>query len=537
MARVRCENCGTEQDVVSATRATFCVICGDALTVPPELLGGKPAGTPPEPAQPLPRLDEEEGAFDTLSRHAADLPKEAPPTRNRDLEEITRQEKRTTTLLALIPGYGLWRLTRSTAHTPGEKLLVGFASLLVTVVALVLLRESLPTPRDEASRIHRQARERIEALHALVEDYRANQGESPDAQAWQASAETADLRFYDPWGRVFLYERLAGGYRIGTYGSDGQEGGRGESADLFVEFGEAETAAVPGEEAPAPAARIAHHFLERESCPAIRIGGAAVVSLHGGVEIETTCSSGGPGAIEITDAARLSAGDVLRVAAAEAGTGSFSPAPETGIAPSGDPLRGVPAPVFNGVTFTTGDTRGGLEVRHGTAFEPLTLVVDDARTIEPGVYWGGIRVVGGGVLTMQPGEYVIAGGGFSVYRDGEVGGSGVMIYNTLDPVNPNGVGGYAQFLLADSARVGLEAPGGGAYRGIVLFQDRNNLRPVELSGDSLDLQGLNGGIYAARAELRLTGKPGTFRANLVMRRLLTDASVTVLPPSMDFPIA
>ncbi|HEY8504561.1 MAG TPA: pilus assembly protein TadG-related protein, partial [Gemmataceae bacterium] len=56
-------------------------------------------------------------------------------------------------------------------------------------------------------------------------------------------------------------------------------------------------------------------------------------------------------------------------------------------------------------------------------------------TLSPGVYKGGISVSGTGSLILEPGIYVMDGGGFSFSGQGNLRGEGVMIYN--DPGNGN----------------------------------------------------------------------------------------------------
>ena len=50
-------------------------------------------------------------------------------------------------------------------------------------------------------------------------------------------------------------------------------------------------------------------------------------------------------------------------------------------------------------------------------------------TLRPGTYLGGITVTGQGSVTLSPGIYYMAGGGFSVTGSGSVTGAGVMIVN------------------------------------------------------------------------------------------------------------
>ncbi|MGH7823551.1 MAG: hypothetical protein ACREQ9_27645, partial [Candidatus Binatia bacterium] len=124
--------------------------------------------------------------------------------------------------------------------------------------------------------------------------------------------------------------------------------------------------------------------------------------------------------------------------------------------------------------------------------------------------------------------YVVAGGGFMVHGNGRVDGRGVALYNTLDPLRGEGVGGYDQIVLAESAAIALSAPSRDAYRGIAIFQDRSNPLPLEIGGA---LDALDGVIYAPSAELRVRGATARVRADLVVGRLTTQGSFTLFPPT------
>ena len=50
-------------------------------------------------------------------------------------------------------------------------------------------------------------------------------------------------------------------------------------------------------------------------------------------------------------------------------------------------------------------------------------------TLQPGVYQGGISITGKGKVVLSPGIYYMQGGGFNWGGQGDLSGSGVMIYN------------------------------------------------------------------------------------------------------------
>ena len=105
---------------------------------------------------------------------------------------------------------------------------------------------------------------------------------------------------------------------------------------------------------------------------------------------------------------------------------------------------------------------------------------------------------------MQPGIYVITGGGFSVSGAGVVNGSGVMIYNAGSNYNGGSGSSFGAFSASGSGALNLTAPTTGIYAGIVLFQSRDNSHAIAISGAAST--GLGGGtIYAPNASLTLSG--------------------------------
>src|SRR5207302_10363841 len=122
-------------------------------------------------------------------------------------------------------------------------------------------------------------------------------------------------------------------------------------------------------------------------------------------------------------------------------------------------------------------------------------------TINPVVYTQ-IKVSGTGTtLNMNPGVYVILGGGFAVSNSASVNGQGVMIYNT-------GSGStFGAISLSSSGKINLSAPTSPPYpggsAGVLIFQPYANTRALSFNASSV--VGLNGTIYAPAALLSLGG--------------------------------
>jgi general secretion pathway protein G len=136
---------------------------------------------------------------------------------------------------------------QATRRSKGE---AGFTlvELLVVLVILVLIA-SIIGPRVIGylgSSRSKAASVQIESLVTAVELFRIDVGRYP------ASSEGLDVLVKpsggiagwggpylakakvppDPWGRPYLYEDGADGFRIRSLGGDGKEGGTGEDADL-----------------------------------------------------------------------------------------------------------------------------------------------------------------------------------------------------------------------------------------------------------------------------------------------------------------
>jgi Flp pilus assembly protein TadG len=104
------------------------------------------------------------------------------------------------------------------------------------------------------------------------------------------------------------------------------------------------------------------------------------------------------------------------------------PANPGGIVPV-PPVVGAPVSSANGCP-------AGATIPTGTVSVPSTLTINSGNpSICPGTYYGGISIGGSANVTMMPGVYYMAGGGFRVSSSASVNGTaGVMIYNASGTV-------------------------------------------------------------------------------------------------------
>ena len=228
-------------------------------------------------------------------------------------------------------------------------------------------------------------------------------------------------------------------------------------------------------------------------------GNANIVVTGGGVMVNSACS---------TDALRRSGtGDLIvdgnidvHGGYTDNNTGIVSPEPDTDVPwMVDDPLATVPRPPLGA------PAAGSL----GTAADPdtWTILGSGIHTLYPGTYYGGLNINCSCVIAMEPGVYIMAGGGFSKAGTPTITGDGVMIYATdcngaSDTTNCRGDGAAQPITLAGGGILDLSPPTSGDYQGITFWQDRLITTDFSILGDNALVQGV---FYAPGARLDLGG--------------------------------
>ncbi len=115
------------------------------------------------------------------------------------------------------------------------------------------------------------------------------------------------------------------------------------------------------------------------------------------------------------------------------------------------------------------------------------LIVTGKTTLEPGVYCGGINIIGGDV-TLEPGTYILNNGGLIVANGGNLKGEGVGFFLT-------GALGLSTIQLAPTSTVSLTAPRVGDMAGMLFFEDRDVLFKFPHIIASNNARNLVGTIY------------------------------------------
>ena len=164
----------------------------------------------------------------------------------------------------------------------------------------------------------------------------------------------------------------------------------------------------------------------------------------------------------------------------------------------GDPLAFLPAP-----------TQGTIISQSHTSYDMNSRPPNN--TLSPGVYCGGLAIgnTNGATFTMNPGTYIMAGGGLTINSLAVVQGVGVTVYNT----SSSGWGcsassSYTPITISGQASVTMSSPTSGALAGVLLFGDRSGCSTVGSCQDQVNGGGsttFNGAIYLKSDTLVFSG--------------------------------
>jgi Flp pilus assembly protein TadG len=153
----------------------------------------------------------------------------------------------------------------------------------------------------------------------------------------------------------------------------------------------------------------------------------------------------------------------------------------TRISPVKDPYADVPAPTYS-----------GCDEHNYTAKNTVT--------INPGVYCGGIGVNANAVLTLNPGMYIIDGGGLTINGGATVNGSGVTLFFTSSSGRD-----WASVTINGNANVNLTPMTYGPTRGIVVFADRNTPQGTTFKFNGGSNQYFAGAVYVPSGAIQMSG--------------------------------
>lgn len=231
--------------------------------------------------------------------------------------------------------------------------------------------------------------------------------------------------------------------------------------------------------------------------------------------VATDCSvqanSAAGQAINVRSNSTVTAEEILITGGFGGSSSRFTPFPETGVAPAGDPLAHITAPDVGGCTYTNRRYK------------------NTDVTISPGVYCGGLDIDGNVKITLEPGVYIMKDGPLRLDSNSELAGDGVGFYLTGDD---------AVLDFNSNVKIDLKAPRSGPLAGLVFFEDRNAplLRTHRL--DSNNATRLEGTIYLSRGLLSMASNTSiaansAFTSIIVQRVELNSNSRLVLNAAYD----
>lgn len=166
----------------------------------------------------------------------------------------------------------------------------------------------------------------------------------------------------------------------------------------------------------------------------------------------------------------------------------------------GDPFKDMPAP-GNG-----GSIRSSGTVNYNKNNPPAE------NQLSAGIYCGGINFgdSNGVTYTLNPGVYVLAGGGLTINSSAIVAGTGVTFYNSIGTgwgcPSPQS---FAPVTINGQAIVNLTAPTSGPQVGLIFFQDRGvvDSRVNKIVGGSSST--FDGALYFKNSPLTFAGTNST----------------------------
>jgi hypothetical protein len=244
------------------------------------------------------------------------------------------------------------------------------------------------------------------------------------------------------------------------------------------------------------------HILDPTASSAVSASGGAVVQVNCGVQINSSSNT----ALSVSGGARLTATQVNVVGNySSSGGGVISPLPTIHVPAEPDPLAHVPAPAVGACTQTNYSVSAG-----------------QVRTISEGVYCGGISVSGGGRLTLNPGTYILKGGGLSVSGGSYLTGAGVTFYNTFAAGYS-----YGAISLSGGTYNQLSAPTSGPLAGMLFFQDRNLTSGAASSLSGGATSRFNGALYFPKTAVSYSGGTGTEYTIIVAKTLSFSGGTTL----------
>lgn len=237
---------------------------------------------------------------------------------------------------------------------------------------------------------------------------------------------------------------------------------------------------------------------------------SGAIDVSGGGNLNSSCgiydNSNSGSALIVGGTSTLQAPLVGVVGGSTINGGGSSP-PTSGIAAFGDPLAWVPEP--------TG---------YGSCTNYSTQNISTSTTLSPGLYCGGLKFNGTANVTLNPGTYVMDGGGLTAISGSVVSGSGVTFYLTGANVANSNPSSYGGVNIAGGSTVNLSAPcssANGGIEGMLFFQDRSITNGVGSVINGGSNSTFTGALYFPTTSLTYNGSSGANQYTYLVADTLT----------------
>ena len=231
--------------------------------------------------------------------------------------------------------------------------------------------------------------------------------------------------------------------------------------------------------------------LDPTSNNALQVGGSPIVNMSCGIHVD----SNSPSALQVTGGAVINTLSFNVVGGTQISSSAIiTPAAVTGMPAEDDPLAwranaaaGSWTCNYNNFRVSSGNNNGNNAIR-----------------MDPGVYCGGVDINSDRSVIMNPGVYVMAGGGFKISSQSSVTGTGITIFNTATPNR-----GHGPISISGGATLNLAAPRSGENEAMLIFEDRAIFdgSPNKIEGGSLS--NIEGIIYMPNSSLNFAGGSNT----------------------------
>ncbi len=253
---------------------------------------------------------------------------------------------------------------------------------------------------------------------------------------------------------------------------------------------------------------------------ALNISGNTHLTFAGNITVDSSSTS----ALTASGNAIATAASIqVKGGVSKSGNAQLNPTAATGAAILANPVPTLALPSFVGLTTYAAANLGGNTVQplNPGIYPSITISGNAKITMNPGTYviqGGGFSESGNGVVTANGVILVIQGGGFSLAGNATMSGANDILFNTT---TTNASGGAAgPISVSGNGQLKISAPLTGVYAGIAIFQPSFNSQTLTFSNNSISA----GTVIAPGAQLVLGGN-AQVNAALVVGKLVASGNV------------